>query len=130
MIYGTGTDLADIRRFVKWLDDDRLSSRFFDEEELAYIRSRGKGAAASMAAGFAAKEALGKALGTGLSGMNLKGIAVLHDPRGKPYFRFSERIRERLDACGENPVVHLSLSHEADLAMAQVIIEVGNGRDS
>ena len=130
MIYGTGIDLADIRRFVKWLDDDRLSARYFAEEELEFIRSRGKGSAASMAAGFAAKEALGKALGTGLSGLNLKGIAVLRDGKGKPYFRFGEKIGEKLAACGENPVVHLSLTHESDWAMAQVIIEVENGRDS
>ena len=127
MIFGTGIDLAEVSRFEKWIDNEGFSLKYFSPDELAYIRSRGKGAVNSMAAGFAAKEALCKALGTGFDGLPLKGITVLRDGKGKPYFCFDERVRERVEACGKNPRVHLSLSHEAGLAVAQVIIEVDHG---
>lgn len=126
MIFGTGIDIADARRFEKWIDDEAFCSRYFSSDELDYIRSRGRGAVHSLAAGFAAKEALGKALGTGLAGLSLKGISVIRNEKGKPYFRFSESVESKVELCGANPVVHLSLSHESDWAVAQVIIEVDN----
>lgn len=127
MIFGTGIDLVDCSRFEKWVDDEKFCSKYYSSDEMLYIKSRGKGAVQSLAVGFAAKEALGKALGTGLSGLSLKEITVLRDDRGKPYFRFDDTIRERLSVCGKNPKVHLSLSHESQLAIAQVVIEVENG---
>jgi holo-[acyl-carrier protein] synthase len=127
MIYGTGIDLSDCSRFEKWIDDDSFCQKYYSDDEIAYIRSRGRGALHSMAAGFAAKEAFGKALGTGLAGMSLKGITVLRDEKGKPFFRFDDTISEKLMSCGKNPKVHLSLSHESNLAIAQVVIEVENG---
>ena len=126
MIFGTGIDLSDCRRFEKWLDDDIFCHKYYSDEELSYIRSRGRGAVNSMAAGFAAKEAFGKALGTGLAGMSLKGITVLRNDKGKPYFRFDDTISNKLESCGKNPKVHLSLSHESHMAIAQVLIEVEN----
>lgn len=127
MIYGIGIDLTNIERFEKWIDNETFCSRYFAEEELLYIRSRGRGAVYSLAAGFAAKEAFGKALGTGLAGMSLKGIIVLRNEKGKPYFQFDNAIWGKLELCGKGPVVHLSLSHESQWAIAQVIIEVKNG---
>lgn len=127
MIFGTGIDLADCTRFEKWVDDDNFCEKYYSNDELVYIKSRGRGAVQSLAAGFAAKEAFGKALGTGLSGLSLKEITVLRDDKGKPYFRFDDTMRDLLSGCGKNPKVHLSLSHEAHLAIAQVVIEVENG---
>jgi holo-[acyl-carrier protein] synthase len=126
LIVGTGIDLTTIERFEKWVDKESFCDKYYSEDELSYIRSRGRGAASSMAAGFAAKEAFGKALGTGLAGISLKGITVLRDDKGKPYFQFDDKIRERLCLYGKNPRVHLSLSHESQWAIAQVIIEVDN----
>ncbi|MBB6480805.1 holo-ACP synthase [Spirochaeta isovalerica] len=127
MIFGTGIDLAEIRRFEKWINDSGFTDKYFAPEEMAYIRSRGKGAVNSLAAGYAAKEALCKALGSGFDGLPLKEITVLRDEKGKPGFRLGSEVQRRVEACGKNPVVHLSLSHEAGLAVAQVIIEVDNG---
>ena len=127
MIFGTGIDISNSDRFEKWIEDDTFCGKYYSDEELAYIRSKGRGAVQSMAAGFAAKEAFGKALGTGLAGLSLKGITVLRDKKGEPFFKFNDTILKRLDLCGKNPVVHLSLSHESQLAVAQVIIEVENG---
>ena len=126
MIFGTGIDLTSIERFEKWIDNEAFSSKYYSSDEMNYIRSRGKGAVYSMAAGFAAKEAFGKALGTGLAGLSLKEITVLRDEKGKPYFRFDDKINEKLSFCGIRPRVHLSLSHESQWAIAQVIIEVEN----
>lgn len=116
--------MATISRFEKWVDDDSFCEKYYSQEELNYIRSRGRGATSSMAAGFAAKEALGKALGIGLAGLSLKSISVLRNEKGKPYFHLNDKMREKLNRCGQNPRVHLSLSHEERLAIAQVIIEV------
>lgn len=127
MIYGIGVDLADCSRFEKWIDDETFCQKYYSKDELNYIRSRGRGAIHSLAAGFAAKEAFGKALGTGLAGLSLKGISVLRDDKGKPFFRLDDTIYQKLLNCGQNPRVHLSLSHESHLAIAQVIIEVENG---
>lgn len=127
MIFGTGIDISNSERFNKWVDDDTFCSKYYSDEEISYIRSKGKGAVQSMAAGFAAKEAFGKALGTGLAGLSLKGITVLRNEKGKPFFQFSDTILKRLYLCGKNPRVHLSLSHESQWAVAQVIIEVENG---
>jgi len=127
VIFGTGIDLTDITRFEKWIDDDSFCTKYYADDELKYIRSKGKGALFSMAAGFAAKEAFGKAMGTGLFPLGLKGITVLRDSKGKPYFQFDDKINEKLQLCGSNPMVHLSLSHEGSWAIAQVIIEVENG---
>ena len=127
MIFGTGIDMTSIERFKKWIGNESFSSRYYSGDELIYIMSKGQNAVQSMAAGFAAKEAFGKALGTGLSGFSLKDITVLRDQKGKPYFQFDQKIHDILLLCGNNPKVHLSLSHEDLWAIAQVIIEVDNG---
>ncbi len=126
MIYGIGIDITTIERFEKWTGDNSFCTKYFSVEEIEYINSRGKGATQSMAAGFAAKEAFGKALGTGLSGIVLKEITVLRDEKGKPGIKITESISNILKSCGPNPRVHLSISHESHLAVAQVIIEVDN----
>ena len=61
MIIGIGMDLCDISRMEKLLSDGRFLARFFSAEEQAYIQSKGKSAAQSMAGIYAAKEALAKA---------------------------------------------------------------------
>ncbi len=126
MIFGTGIDITTISRFEKWISNEKFCNKYFAEEELEYIHGRGKGAVQSLAAGFAAKEAFGKALGTGIGGLNLKGITVLRNINGKPYIKVIGKVLGKLNSCGENPRIHLSLSHESQLAIAQVIIEVDN----
>ncbi|MBO2517759.1 MAG: 4-phosphopantetheinyl transferase, partial [Clostridiales bacterium] len=85
MIVGIGTDLCEIDRMKKLLQDERFLDRYFADEEKVYIKDRGRVAPASMAGIFAAKEALVKALGTGFLNTELKEICVLHDHLGKPY---------------------------------------------
>jgi len=126
MIKGTGIDLVDIHRIKGWLEKDELLQRFFSENEIRYVRSRGSSAAASLAARFAAKEAFGKALGTGLKGITLKDIEVFLDERGRPelILRGSAQAALRENGGGR---VFLSLSHDSALSIAQVIIEEAPG---
>ena len=122
MIAGVGIDLCEISRMEKLLSDGRFLSRFFSAEEQDYISGKGKTAAQSMAGIFAAKEALTKALGVGLSGGALSDIAVLHDDSGAPYYDL-RGAWARL--CQEKRVdrFHLSISHEGRLAAAMCLAE-------
>jgi len=84
--------------------------------------SRGSGATLSLAARFAAKEAFGKAVGTGLSGITLKNILVVNNHNGKPCMRLFGNALEAMERCG-GKTVHLTLTHERDNALAMVVIE-------
>lgn len=122
MILGLGIDIVEVSRLEKWLKDNKLLQRFFSEEEIEYVLSKENGAARSLAVRFAAKEAFGKALGTGLAGIKLKDIVVVNDRTGRPFLKVSGTALEALKKKG-GAVLHLSLSHEKTTAAAVVIIE-------
>ena len=118
MCSGVGIDLCEISRMEKLLEDSRFLVRFFSEEEIRYIHSRGRHAAATMAGLFAAREALGKALGSGLD-FDLREAVVAHDEHGKPFYRFSGRLAARL----AKDRFLLSISHDGGVAAAVCIRE-------
>ncbi|MCL2244487.1 MAG: holo-ACP synthase [Treponema sp.] len=122
MICGIGIDLVNIRRMEKWVLNENLLNRYFHQEEIRTVLSCGKRAAQSLAARFAAKEAFGKALGTGLSGFMLKDIMVHNNDDGKPEMRVYESAQTALEKSGANRM-HISLTHEGDNALAMVILE-------
>lgn len=122
MILGMGIDVVHIHRMRHWLKEERLLKRYFHPDELDAARSRGSAMVLSLAARFAAKEAFGKALGTGLRGLTLKEIEVKNNHNGKPDMRLSGKARKAFDDFGGS-YVHLSLTHERDNAIAVVIIE-------
>ena len=76
----------------------------------------------SLAARFAAKEAFGKALGTGIIGFSLKECAVLNDRYGKPDLHLFGRAQEAFETFGGQKAF-VALTHEHDYAMAMVVIE-------
>lgn len=122
MIVGIGLDVVHVRRLERWQKIPGLYERYFHPEELATALSRGSGAILSLAARFAAKEAFGKAIGTGLSGITLKNILVLNNHNGKPCMKlFGNALAAFEKAGGEH--LHLSLTHERDNALAMVVIE-------
>ena len=103
-------------------------ARVYTEDERAYLDAKGKTRTQSAAAMFAAKEAVSKALGTGMSGgVCFDQIEVTHDALGAPGVRLCGRAQERLRALGGGRVL-LSLSHEGDMAMAFAVIEAGGDR--
>lgn len=125
MIYGIGIDVVSVGRLQKWIsrpDGEKLIARFFALPEITDSFKNKKTAALSLAARFAAKEAFGKALGTGLHGIKLKDICIMHDNCGKPELSTVGTARFALDGTG---VQHcfVSMSHESDVAVAVVVLE-------
>lgn len=113
MITGIGTDIIEISRIEKLMQDISFMNRCFTKQELDYINGHTQSAAAI----YAAKEAYSKALGTGISGFNLKDVEVFHDENGKP------DIKAYNGAKKENVNVFLTLSHCREYAVAYVVIE-------
>jgi holo-[acyl-carrier protein] synthase len=122
VIAGFGIDAVFIPRFEKWAGNQKLLERFFHSDEIRACRERGSGMARSLAVRFAAKEAFGKALGTGLAGFGLKDIVVKNRIGQAPVLELSGKA---LDAMREKGAAksHVSLSHERDMAFAAVILE-------
>jgi holo-[acyl-carrier protein] synthase len=112
-----------IQRMEQWLATPGLLERYFHSQELAASLSKGQGAALSLAARFAAKEAFGKALGTGFAGIVLKDIIVINLASGKPKIEVINTALGALENSGANRV-HLSLTHEHEYAAAMVVLEV------
>lgn len=112
MIDGVGIDVVDIARFQESLErTPGLKSRLFTEGEINL-------SIASLAARFAAKEALAKALQVP-AGLNWHDCEVIKLENGQPVFLFRNVIAELIDGAK----VHLSLSHDAGIASAMVVIE-------
>jgi holo-[acyl-carrier protein] synthase len=123
MIYGIGTDIVAVARMAElWQrHGERAMERILAVEERDDCRAS-KHPERFLAKRFAAKEALGKALGTGVRApMVLPAAAVVHDALGKPSFRCDEGLaavmaERRLQA-------HLSISDEQDYVVAFVVLE-------
>lgn len=112
MIDGVGIDVVDIARFQESLErTPGLKDRLFTEGE----KSKG---ISSLAARFAAEEALAKALHVP-AGLNWQDCEIINLENGRPVFLFHNQIAELIDGAD----VHLSLSHDAGIASAMVVIE-------
>jgi len=122
MITGIGIDIVNVSRMKRWIGNQKLLERFFHSEELALASSRKNSAAQTLSARFAAKEAFGKALGTGLSFISLKDIMVLNKENGKPYILLNGTAQKAYESSGANRV-HITLSHEKDNAIAMIVLE-------
>jgi holo-[acyl-carrier protein] synthase len=122
-IVGTGTDLARIERFRKFLDPgNKVLERVFSVAERQYALQK-KDPAPHFAARFAAKEAFLKALGTGLrDGLSWQQVVVVRDQLGCPSLQLSGRAAQLLAERGAR-TAHLSYSHDGDYAVATVILE-------
>lgn len=123
MIHGIGTDIVAIKRLQGMWDrhGDRALTRLLAPQEMAdFATTPDKGR--FLAKRFAAKEAFGKALGTGIRPPAvLSAIAVTHDALGKPQLACCGQLQEMLE--NQGLVAHLSISDETDYAIAYVILE-------
>lgn len=124
MIVGIGCDIIEIERIARAIKSESFIRRVFTAEEAAYCQRRGQQAAASFAARFAAKEAVLKALGTGLREGSLQEIAVDNDGLGKPLVQLSCHFAMLAKQLGVKNI-QISLSHSRELATAYVIMEDG-----
>ena len=119
---GIGCDIIEIERIARAIQNKHFVERVYTAGEIAYCESRGKQAAASFAARFAAKEAVLKALGTGLRGGELKELEVVVDALGKPELKLYGYHAELAQKLGVKKIC-LSLSHSQGNALAFVTLE-------
>ncbi len=120
---GFGLDCVAMARMEKSLRRPHFVQRVFSPAEAELFQNKGGQAAASAAACFAAKEAFLKACGKGLSGFALCDVAALRKDSGAPYLCLSGAAKA---FCEVNHLrCHLSVSHEAGLAFAYVVLEQG-----
>lgn len=122
MILGVGTDIIEVRRIAKALRQQGFAAKVFTPEEIVYCASRKSHAAESYAARFAAKEAVGKALGCGITPDNLLEIQVSVTGKGQPQLVLTGAMAAKAQARGQTRFF-LSLSHTAELAIAYVVWE-------
>lgn len=124
MIHGVGTDIVRVERIVKALarHGERFATRVLAPSEQPEFAASAD-PARFVAKRFAAKEAFGKALGTGVARpATLQALAVAHDPLGRPQFCYSEALSAYLSE--RAMVAHLSLSDETDHVVAFALIEI------
>jgi holo-[acyl-carrier protein] synthase len=124
MIVGTGVDLCEVGRIRASFErfGERFRNRIFTPFEIAYVERKAN-RFERYAARFAAKEAGMKAIGTGWKrGVTWHDFEVTNLPTGKPTMHFhgiAARVAEALKVRN----VSLSMTHTAEMAMAQVILE-------
>ncbi len=127
MIVGIGVDLCDSRRVEQSITrfGARFLDRIFTENEQAHANAAAK-PALSFAKRFAAKEAVAKALGTGVRGFFFVDIEVISGPLGKPEVLLHGGAQDVLRAklhTGQRAHIHLSMSDEVPYATAYAVIE-------
>ena len=123
MIYGIGPDIVAVSRLQGMWErhGERVLDKLLAPQEMDdFAKAADKGR--FLAKRFAAKEAFSKALGTGVRPpATLTAIAVSHDDLGKPILDFCGQLEKMLK--NKNLKAHLSISDEAEYAVAHVILE-------
>jgi holo-[acyl-carrier protein] synthase len=115
VILGVGIDVVDVARFTRTLDrSPRLRARLFTDAEQQLPP-------ASLAARFAAKEALAKALGAPV-GLHWRDAEVHRGDDGRPHLMMQGTVQRRATELGVRRT-HVSLSHDAGIASAVVMVE-------
>jgi holo-[acyl-carrier protein] synthase len=115
VIVGVGIDVVDVERFGQTLTrTPRLRERLFTDAERDLPLM-------SLAARFAAKEALAKALGAPV-GLRWTDVTVVREGNGRPHLRVVGTVAARADELGVT-ALHVSLSHDAGVASAVVVAE-------
>lgn len=124
MILGTGIDLVEVARIASSLEKfgDSFLKRVLVAEEIIYCQSH-KNPAPFIAARFAAKEAIAKAFGTGISAeLGWQDMEIRRKKSGEPFVVLHGRGRELFTARGAKQL-HLSLSHTENYTVATAILE-------
>lgn len=123
MIYGVGTDIIEVNRIRKAMERyPKFVDRLFSDEELIYYESK-QWNPQNIAGGFSAKEAVLKAIGTGLHKFKWKEIEIIRDNKGKPFVRLNGRVKQYAD---DNYIglIHVSVTHCREYASATAVAEV------
>ncbi len=126
MIIGIGVDIIEIERVRQSIQNNKnFLSKLFTEREIDYFISRNMNSEV-IAGNFAAKEAVSKALGTGIRGFSFKDIEILRNELGKPeviLHNGANLIGNKLVGNNNSLRVHLSISHNNSSAIAYSVLE-------
>ena len=126
MIIGIGVDIIEIERVRQAIQNNKnFLSKLFTEREIDYFISRNMNSEV-IAGNFVAKEAVSKALGTGIRGFSFKDIEILRNELGKPeviLHNGANLIGNKLVGNNNSLRVHLSISHNNSSAIAYSVLE-------
>lgn len=115
MIYGIGTDITEIRRIEKAITRNKnFINKLFTKNEMDLWEK--KNFKLEFIAGrFAAKEAVSKALGTGIRDFNFKDIEIINNELGKPQVILKPKAEDIIRKISQSYKIHLSISHEKSM---------------
>ena len=121
MIVGIGNDIIEIERIEKAISKEGFKNKIYTQRELKNIEKRGN-RTETYAGIFSAKEAISKAIGTGVRGFSLTDLEISNDDLGKPYVVVSEKLDKILKTKKEDYQIEISISHSKKYATAMAII--------
>lgn len=121
MIVGIGNDIIEIERIEKAISKEGLKNKIYTQKEIENIKKRGD-RAETYAGIFSAKEAISKAIGTGVRNFALTDLEILNDDLGKPYVVVSEKLDKIIRGKKENYQIEISISHSKKYATAVAVI--------
>ena len=121
MIVGIGNDIIEIERIEKAISKEGFKNKVYTQRELENIEKRGD-RVETYAGIFSAKEAISKAIGTGVREFSLTDLEILNDDLGKPYVAVSEKLDKIIKDKKEDYQIEISISHSKKYAIAMAII--------
>ena len=121
MIVGIGNDIIEIERIEKAISKEGFKNKVYTQKELENIEKRGN-RTETYAGIFSAKEAISKAIGTGVREFSLIDLEILNNDLGKPYVVVSEKLDKILKNKKEDYQIEISISHSKKYATAMAII--------
>ena len=121
MIVGIGNDIIEIERIEKAISKESFKDKIYTQRELENIKKRGN-RAETYAGVFSAKEAISKAIGTGVREFSLTDLEILNDDLGKPYVVVSEKLDKIIKSKKDDYQIEISISHSKKYATAMAII--------
>ena len=121
MIVGIGNDIIEIERIEKAISKEGFKNKIYTQRELENIKKRGN-RVETYAGVFSAKEAISKAIGTGVREFSLTDLEILNDDLGKPYVVVSEKLDKIIKSKKEDYQIEISISHSKKYAIAMAII--------
>ena len=121
MIVGIGNDIIEIERIEKAISKESFKNKVYTQRELENIEKRGD-RVETYAGIFSAKEAISKAIGTGVREFSLTDLEILNDDLGKPYVVVSEKLDKILRNKKEDYQIEISISHSKKYATAIAVI--------
>ena len=121
MIVGIGNDIIEIERIEKAISKESFKDKIYTQRELENIKKRGN-RTETYAGIFSAKEAISKAIGTGVREFSLTDLEILNDDLGKPYVIVSEKLDKIIKNKKEDYQIEISISHSKKYATAVAIV--------